>query len=121
MAKTASVPGQIDVNKLKASKKVFNPGPARSRYGNIFNFLFLCLIGCVMIIPFVYIVSNALKPMDELFLFPPRLFVQNPTFENFASIGSLLHLPLMYLKSVIFREEILFHRQSCFRLCLHRQ
>ena len=90
MAKTASVPGQVDVSKLKASKKVFNPGPARSRYGNIFNFLFLCLIGCVMIIPFVYIVSNALKPMDELFLFPPRLFVQNPTLENFASIGTLM-------------------------------
>ena len=43
-----------------------------------------------MIIPFVYIVSNALKPMDELFLFPPRLFVQNPTLENFASIGTLM-------------------------------
>lgn len=80
----------IDLNKLKVSKKKFNPGPARSRAGVITNFLFLCAVGFLMVIPLVYVVCNAFKPMDELFLFPPRLIVQNPTLANFTSISTLM-------------------------------
>jgi ABC-type glycerol-3-phosphate transport system permease component len=36
-----------------------------------------------MIFPVVYIFSTAFKPMDELFLFPPRFLVRNPTLDNF--------------------------------------
>ena len=80
----------IDLEKLKVSKKKFNPGPARSRAGVITNFLFLCAVGVLMVIPLVYVVCNAFKPMDELFLFPPRLIVQNPTLANFTSISTLM-------------------------------
>lgn len=80
----------INLDKMRVSKRIFNPGPARSRGGIITNFIFLCLIGAVMIIPFVFVVSNAFKPMDELFLFPPKLFVINPTFSNFTSITTLM-------------------------------
>lgn len=80
----------IDLEKLKVSKKKFNPGPARSRAGVITNFLFLCAVGFLMVIPLVYVVCNAFKPMDELFLFPPRLIVQNPTLANFTSISTLM-------------------------------
>lgn len=80
----------IDLDKLKVSKKKFNPGPARSRAGVITNFLFLCAVGFLMVIPLVYVVCNAFKPMDELFLFPPRLIVQNPTLANFTSISTLM-------------------------------
>jgi len=41
-------------------------------------------------LPIIYTVSTAFKPIDELFLFPPRFFVRNPTFDNFSNlIGSL--------------------------------
>lgn len=36
--------------------------------------------------PLVYMVSSAFKPLDELFLFPPRFFVQNPTLDNFKEL-----------------------------------
>ena len=88
MAQTSST--QIDVSKLKASKKHFNPGLARSRAGRIINFLFLCLVGCFMVLPFLYILNNAFKPMDELFLYPPRIFVQHPTLSNFTNISALM-------------------------------
>lgn len=39
-------------------------------------------------LPIVFIFSHAFKPMDELFAYPPKFFVQNPTFENFASLFS---------------------------------
>ena len=39
-----------------------------------------------MILPVVYTFSSALKPLDELFLFPPRFLVQKPTLQNFNDL-----------------------------------
>jgi ABC-type glycerol-3-phosphate transport system permease component len=36
-----------------------------------------------MSLPIIFIFNNAFKPSSELFLFPPRFFVQNPTFRSF--------------------------------------
>ena len=37
-------------------------------------------------LPIVYIFSHAFKPMDELFAYPPKFFVTNPTLDNFRSL-----------------------------------
>lgn len=50
----------------------------------------LAILGAFMALPIVYIVSTAFKPMDELFMFPPRFFVHNPTLNNFRSLSSVL-------------------------------
>jgi len=34
----------------------------------------------------VYMVSTAFKPLDELFLWPPRFFVQRPVLDNFQGL-----------------------------------
>lgn len=39
-----------------------------------------------MLLPIVYIVTTAFKPIDELFLFPPRFLVKNPTLSNFTKL-----------------------------------
>ncbi len=62
----------------------------RSVAGNIVVFLFLLLIALFMVLPMVFIFSNAFKPLSELFIFPPKLFPQNPTFDNFINLSSLL-------------------------------
>lgn len=62
----------------------------RSLAGNIAMFGFLAVIGAFMALPIVYAVNNAFKPLDEIFLFPPRLFVRNPTMDNFADLFQLL-------------------------------
>lgn len=62
---------------------------ARSLVGNTANFIFLCLFAAVMVLPMVYTISNAFKPLDELFVFPPRFFVRNPTINNFKGISAL--------------------------------
>jgi ABC-type glycerol-3-phosphate transport system permease component len=41
-----------------------------------------------MLLPIVFIFSNAFKPPDELFAYPPRFFVVNPTFKNFQDLFS---------------------------------
>lgn len=41
-----------------------------------------------MLLPIVFVFSHALKPPDELFAYPPRFFVTNPTFKNFTDLFS---------------------------------
>lgn len=40
-----------------------------------------------MVLPMLYIISNAFKPLDELWMYPPRFFVQNPTLKNFSDLS----------------------------------
>lgn len=60
--------------------------PNRSRAGDVLIYLFLVLVALAMVFPLVFAVSSALKPLDELFLFPPKLFAQNPTLDNFQDL-----------------------------------
>ncbi len=51
------------------------------------KFYFLLVpLSLFMLLPVVYVISQAFKPLSELFLFPPRFFVQNPTLENFSRL-----------------------------------
>ena len=58
----------------------------RSAAGNglLFTLMFIC--GLFMVLPIVMIVNNSLKPLDELFQYPPKIFVRNPSFENFTDL-----------------------------------
>lgn len=40
--------------------------------------------------PLLYVINNTFKPISEIFLFPPRLFVQNPTLNNFFDLSTIL-------------------------------
>ncbi|MBQ7359090.1 MAG: carbohydrate ABC transporter permease [Lachnospiraceae bacterium] len=71
---------KVKTFKLKKRK------PNRSRAGDIALYIFLLLVAIIMIFPLVFAVSSALKPLDELFKFPPKLFPQNPTFDNFSDL-----------------------------------
>ena len=62
----------------------------RSATGNLLNLIILAGVGCFMIIPLIYTVCNAFKPMDELYRFPPKILVMNPTLDNFSDLGLLL-------------------------------
>lgn len=62
---------------------------SRSRWGNILVALFLGLLGIVMVIPLYYTVISAFKPINELFYFPPKFYVVNPTIKNFISLIKL--------------------------------
>lgn len=60
--------------------------PNRSRGGDMGIYIMLILFGIFFVIPLVYTVSNAFKPLDEIYLYPPRFFVKNPTFNNFQDL-----------------------------------
>lgn len=60
--------------------------PNRSIWGDIFLYLFLALVALIMAFPIIYAVGSAMKPLDELFKFPPTILPQNPTFDNFSDL-----------------------------------
>ena len=81
--------------------RIFKSKTGRSFWGDLLNFLFLALLGIIMLIPVVFSVSNAFKPLDELFVFPPRFFVRHPTFDNFRILPSLFSDSLVPLSRYI--------------------
>jgi len=60
--------------------------PNRSRGGDAAVYLMLGITAIVMAYPLVFAVAASLKPLDELFRFPPRLLPSNPTFDNFSDL-----------------------------------
>lgn len=55
----------------------------RSIGGNIALIVLLLILGAFSSLPFVYSILQSLKPLDELFVFPPRFFVVRPTTDNY--------------------------------------
>ncbi|MDD4413132.1 MAG: carbohydrate ABC transporter permease [Oscillospiraceae bacterium] len=72
-------------SKFHLARRCIRPTPrvSRSVSGNILIFLLLALVGCFMVLPFVYSILQSFKPMNELFLFPPRFYVTSPTWNNY--------------------------------------
>lgn len=77
---------QENVEKEYRKKLIKRRKPNRSVVGDIFLYLFLLLVAFVMAFPIIYAVGSALKPLDELFKFPPTILPQNPTMDNFSDL-----------------------------------
>ena len=60
--------------------------PNRSVAGDILIYLILLLFGIAMVFPLVFLVGSSLKPLDELFRFPPPVWPSHPTFDNFSDL-----------------------------------
>jgi ABC-type glycerol-3-phosphate transport system permease component len=58
----------------------------RSYGGDAFIIAILTVFGLFFAYPLVFAINNAFKPMNEIFLFPPKLFVQRPTMNNFQDL-----------------------------------
>ncbi|WP_235561089.1 carbohydrate ABC transporter permease [Bacillus sp. FJAT-28004] len=72
--------------KLHRSKS----GIKRSIFADFGIYLFLLLFGIFMMLPLVYAISNSIKPLEEIWFFPPRFLVNNPTLENFRDLMAVM-------------------------------
>lgn len=61
----------------------------RTRFGTFIIFVFLGLLGAFMVLPLLYGILNAFKPLEEIYIYPPRFWVRNPTLENFSMLFKL--------------------------------
>ena len=60
--------------------------PNRSIGGDIGVYILLILVAILMVFPLVFLIGSSLKPLDELFKFPPTVFAQHPTMDNFSDL-----------------------------------
>lgn len=90
----------------------------RSRGGDVVNFLFLCAVGVFMALPLVYVIVNAFKPLDEIFMFPPRFFVRNPTMNNFSELYIVLADSWVPFSRYVFNTLLSPRRARCSMCCL---
>ena len=68
---------------MKIRLRVRSSKLSRSAYGNILVFIFLAVIALFMALPAYYSIIQSLKPIEELFAFPPKFFVRHPTLSNY--------------------------------------
>ncbi len=62
----------------------------RSVGGDAGIFTFLIIMGAFMFLPMVYVVVQSFKPLDELWMFPPKFIVMRPTVKNYSDLFTLL-------------------------------
>lgn len=60
--------------------------PNRSVIGDIGVYLLLAIVALAMGLPLIFAIGSALKPLDELFRFPPTIWPQHPTIDNFSDL-----------------------------------
>ena len=62
----------------------------RSVGGDIGINTMLLLMGAFMFLPMLYVIMQSLKPLDELWMYPPRFYVMSPTLKNFSDLFRLM-------------------------------
>ncbi len=62
----------------------------RSAGGDVGITVMLTILGIFMFLPMYYTIIQSLKPLNELFYFPPRFYVVRPTLDNFADLFNLM-------------------------------
>ena len=77
---------QVNTMKLKASNKQ----AGRKIGGTIAIFAFLTILGLFMLFPIYLTIVMSIKPVEELFIYPPKLYVMRPTLLNFSDMFSAM-------------------------------
>ena len=75
---------------------------ARSAGGDAGITFVLVILGLFMFIPMYYVVIQSLKPLDELWMFPPRFYVMRPTGSNYKDLFTLMSGGLVPFTRYIF-------------------
>ena len=75
---------------------------SRSAGGDVGITVMLTLLGAFMVLPMVYVIMQSLKPLDELWMYPPRFYVMNPTLTNFKDLFGLMNTSWVPFSRYIF-------------------
>ena len=89
--------------RVRGHKVVLN----RSRGGDGGIAFVLAIMGAFMFLPMLYVIMQSLKPLDELWMFPPRFFVMSPTFENFSDLFALMNTSWVPFSRYIFNTVLI--------------
>mgnify|MGYP002522098970 CR=1 FL=1 len=82
---------------MAAGKKV-----NRSVAVTVVIFIVLAIFAVFMVLPMMLAVSNSFKPLNELWEFPPKLYVKQPTLKNYADMFNIMSGSLIPFTRYIF-------------------
>ncbi|HZK34651.1 MAG TPA: carbohydrate ABC transporter permease [Bacillota bacterium] len=115
--------------KIRKGRKL-NRRLNRSLGGDVAINSILFISGLFMLLPIIYSISSSLKPLDELWIYPPRFFVRNPTMKNYTDLFSILsgsRVPFTrYVFNTIFISvvgtlgHVILSSMCAYALCKHR-
>ncbi len=69
-------------------------------------YVILVILSIFMLLPLFYIFNHALKPYTELFLYPPKLYVMNPTLNNFLELAVITKESVVPFSRYLFNSII---------------
>ncbi|MHB8962900.1 MAG: carbohydrate ABC transporter permease [Saccharofermentanales bacterium] len=102
----------------------------RTSFSMISTFTFLAFFGAFFLLPIIYSVVTAFKPLNEIFIFPPKLFVENPTVLNFVRLFRVMNDFFIPFSRYLFNSilvsfigtagHILFASMAAFPMAKHR-
>ncbi len=79
---------------------------ARSAGGDAGITVILVLLGAFMFLPMIYVFMQSLKPLDELWMYPPKFYVVSPTFRNFKDLFTLMNISWVPFSRYIFNTVL---------------
>lgn len=79
----------------------------RSAGGDAGISAFLIIVGLFMFLPMLYAILQSLKPLDELWVFPPKFWVEDPTFGNFVDLFRLMNTSWVPFSRYIFNTVLI--------------
>ena len=92
---------RVNAKRHRGFSKVGERG-TRSLGGDILNFIILALFGAFMVLPLIYTICQAFKPLEELYKFPPDIIVQHPTLDNFKDLSIVMSESLVPFSRYLF-------------------
>lgn len=90
----------------------------RSAGGDAGITVMLIILGALMFLPMYYSIITSLKPLDELWLFPPRFYVENPTLKNYGDLFRLMSTSWVPFSRYIFNTVLITVCGTFGNLCL---
>ena len=79
---------------------------ARSAGGDAGISVLLIILGAFMFLPMVYAIMQSLKPLDELWMYPPRFYVMSPTLKNYKDLFTLMNISWVPFSRYIFNTVL---------------
>ena len=79
----------------------------RSKGGDAGITFFLVIMGAFMFLPMLYTILQSLKPLDELWAYPPKFYVVSPTLKNFKDLFRLMNTSWVPFSRYIFNTVVI--------------
>jgi ABC-type glycerol-3-phosphate transport system permease component len=93
---------------MKRNKKLIGGRRLNRSYGgDAFIFTILTIFGLFFVFPLVFNINHAFKPLNEIFLFPPNIFVRSPTLNNFQDLFVIMSKSWVTFSRYIFNTVFL--------------